>query len=95
MNTTRYRIRKHINGTYLPTITKRHEEYFSTSNSAFEWLPYIIGNTILIGLVVYINYDKFISNQATLWEIFSDTFIWLSIGLLLLISCIPKMNKTS
>ena len=90
MNSTRYKIRKHINGTYLPTITKRQEEYFSPSNSAFEWLPYIVGNTILIGLVVYINYDKYISNQATLWEIFSETFIWLSIGCVLAYIVYPK-----
>ena len=81
MNTTRFRIRKQNNGTYLPTITKRQEEYFSPSNSAFEWLPYIVGNIILIGLVVYLNYDKYISNpSASLWEIFSNTFIGLSIG---------------
>ena len=80
MNTTRFRIRKHKNGTDIPTITKRQEEYFSPYNSTFEWLPYIVGNAILIGLVVYINCDKYISNRATLWEIFSDTFIWLSIG---------------
>ena len=80
MNTTRVRVRKQNNGTHLPTITKRQEEYFSPSNSAPEWLPYIVGNTILIGLVVYINYDMYISNEATLWQIFSDTFIWLSIG---------------
>ena len=80
MNTTGVRVRKQNNGTHLPTITKRQEEYFSPSNSAPEWLPYIVGNTILIGLVVYINYDMYISNEATLWEIFSDTFIWLSIG---------------
>lgn len=40
MNTTRFRIRKQNNGTKLPTITKRQEEYFSPSNSAPEWLPY-------------------------------------------------------
>ena len=45
MNTTRFRIRKQNNGTYLPTITKKQEEYFSPSNSAPEWLPYIVGNT--------------------------------------------------
>lgn len=73
-------VRKQSDGTCLPTITKRQEEYFSPSNSAFEWLPYIVGNTILIGLVIYINYDMYISNESTLWEIFSDTFIWLSIG---------------
>ena len=90
MNTTRVRIRKQSNGTYLPTITKRQEEYFSPSNSAPEWLPYIVGNTILIGLVVYINYDKYISNQATLWEIFSETFIWLSIGCIIAYILYPK-----
>ena len=90
MNTRRFRIRKHINGTLLPTIIKRQEEYFSPSNSAFEWLPYIVGNTILIGLVVYINYDEYISNQATLWEIFSDTFIWLSIGCIIAYIIHPK-----
>tara|TARA_Y100001935_G_C17192080_1_gene450598 strand:- start:300 stop:578 length:279 start_codon:yes stop_codon:yes gene_type:complete len=81
MNTTKFRIRKQNNGTYLPTITKRQEEYFSPSSSAFEWLPYIIGNTILIGLVVYLNYDKYISNPtSSLWEIFSSTLIGLSVG---------------
>ena len=80
MNTKRFRIRKQNNGTYLPTITKRQNEYFSPSNSAPEWLPYIIGNTIVIGLLVYLNYDKYIGNEATLWEIFSNAFIWLSIG---------------
>ena len=90
MNTTRFRIRKHKNGTDIPTITKMQEGYFSPSNSAFEWLPYIVGNTILIGLVVYINYDKYISNQATLWEIFSDTFIWLSIGCVIAYILYPK-----
>ena len=90
MNTTRVKIRKQSNGTYLPTITKRQEEYFSPSNSAPEWLPYIVGNTILIGLVVYINYDKYISNQATLWEIFSETFIWLSIGCIIAYILYPK-----
>lgn len=90
MNTTRVRVRKQTNGTSLPTITKRQEEYFSPSNSAFEWLPYIVGNTILIGLVVYINYDKYISNQATLWEIFSETFIWLSIGCIIAYILYPK-----
>ena len=90
MNTTRFRIRKYKNGTDIPTITKRQEGYFSPSNSAFEWLPYIVGNTILIGLVVYINYDKYISNQATLWEIFSDTFIWLSIGCVIAYILYPK-----
>ena len=90
MSTTRFRIRKQNNGTYLPTITKKQEDYFSPSNSAFEWLPYIVGNTILIGLVVYINYDKYISNQATLWEIFSETFIWLSIGCIIAYILYPK-----
>ena len=90
MNTTRVRVRKQNNGTHLPTITKRQEEYFSPSNSAPEWLPYIVGNTILIGLVVYINYDKYISNQATLWEIFSETFIWLSIGCIIAYILYPK-----
>ena len=80
MNTARVRVRKQNNGTHLPTITKRQEEYFSPSNSAPEWLPYIVGNSIIIGLVVYFNYDMYISNESTLWEIFSDTFIWLSIG---------------
>ena len=80
MNTTRVRIRKQNNGTSLPTITKRQEEYFSPSNSAPEWLPYIVGNAIIIGLVIYINYDMYISNGSTLWEIFSNAFIWLSIG---------------
>ena len=90
MNTTRFRIRKHKNGTDIPTITKRQEGYFSPSNSALEWLPYIVGNTVLIGLVVYINYDKYISNRATLWEIFSDTFIWLSIGCIIAYILLPK-----
>ena len=80
MNTKKVRVRKQSNGTYLPTITKRQEEYFSPSNTAPEWLPYILGNTILIGLVVYINYELYVSYQATLWEIFSDSLIWLSIG---------------
>lgn len=80
MITKKVRIRKHNNGTYLPTITKRQEEYFSPSNSAFEWLPDIVGNTLVIGLVVYINYELYVSYQATLWEIFSDSLIWLSIG---------------
>ena len=80
MNTKKVRVRKQSNGTYLPTITKRQEEYFSPSNTAPEWLPYIVGNTILIGLVVYINYELYVSYQATLWEIFSDSLIWLSIG---------------
>lgn len=40
MNTIKVRIRKQKNGAYLPTITKRQEEYFSPSNSAPEWLPY-------------------------------------------------------
>ena len=38
MNTTRFRIRKQNNGTHLPTITKRQEEYFSSSNEAFEMI---------------------------------------------------------
>ena len=80
MNTTRVRVRKQTNGISLPTIAKRQEEYFSPSNSAPEWLPYIVGNTIIIGLVIYINYDMYISNEATSWEIFSNSFIWLSIG---------------
>ena len=45
MNTTRFRIRKHKNGTDMPTITKRQEGYFSPSNSTFEWLPDILGST--------------------------------------------------
>ena len=90
MNTTRFRIRKQNNGTYLPTITKKQEEYFSPSNSAPEWLPYIVGNSIIIGLVVYFNYDMYISNESTLWEIFSDTFIWLSIGGIIAYMLQPK-----
>ena len=90
MNATRFRIRKHKNGTNIATITKKQEGYFSPSNSAFEWLPHIIGNTILIGLIVYINYDKYINNRATLWEIFSDTFIWLSIGFVIAYILYPK-----
>jgi len=73
-------VRKQSNTTNLTTKTKRQEEYFSPSNSAFEWLPYIVGNAILIGLVVYINYYQYINNEATLWEIFSNALIWLSIG---------------
>ena len=81
MNTTRFRIRKQNNGTYLATITKRQEEYFSPSNAAPEWLPYIVGNTILIGLVVYLSYDKYITNpSSSLWEILSNTLIGLVIG---------------
>ena len=81
MNTIRFRLRKQKNGKYLPTITKRQEEYFSSSNSAFEWLPHIVGNALLIGLVVYLNYDKYISNpSSSLWGIFSNALIWLSIG---------------
>jgi len=81
MNTIKVRIRKQKNGAYLPTITKRQEEYFSPSNSAPEWLPYIVGNTILIGLIVYLGYDKYITNPlSSLWEIFSSNLIWLSIG---------------
>ena len=81
MNTTRFRIRKQNNGMYLPTSTKRQEEYFSPSSSVFEWLPYIVGNTILVGLVVYLSYDRYITNpSSSLWEIFSNTLIWLSIG---------------
>ena len=90
MDTPRFRIRKQINGTSLPTITKRQEEYFSPSNSAPEWLPYIVGNSIIIGLVVYFNYDMYISNESTLWEIFSDTFIWLSIGGIIAYMLQPK-----
>ena len=90
MNTTRFRIKKHKNGTNIPTITERQDGYFSPSNSAFEWFPYIVGNTILIGLVVHINYDKYISNRATLWEIFSDTFIWLTIGCIIAYTLHPK-----
>ena len=91
MNTTRFRIRKQNNGTYLPTITKRQEKYFSSSNEAFEWLPYIVGNTILIGLVVYLNYDKYISNPtSSLWEIFSNTLIGLSIGCVIAYILHPK-----
>ena len=93
MNTTRFRIRKQNNGTYLPTITKKQEEYFSPSNSAPEWLPYIVGNSIIIGLVVYFNYDMYISNESTLWEIFSDTFIWLSIGGIIAYILHPKMDN--
>ena len=91
MKTTRFRIRKQNNGTHLPTITKRQEGYFSPSNEAFEWLPYIIGNTILIGIVVYLNYDKYISNPtSSLWEIFSSTFIGLSIGCVIAYILHPK-----
>ena len=90
MNTKKVRVRKQSNGTYLPTITKRQEEYFSPSNAAPEWLPYIVGNTIVIGLVVYINYELYVSYQATLWEIFSDTFIWLSIGCIIAYIIHPK-----
>ena len=90
MNTTRFRTRKQKNSTSLPTITKRQEEYFSPTNSAPEWLPHIIGNAILIGLVIYINYDMYLSNEATLWQIFSDTFIWLSIGCVIAYILHPK-----
>tara|TARA_Y100000389_G_scaffold169397_1_gene175614 strand:+ start:149 stop:427 length:279 start_codon:yes stop_codon:yes gene_type:complete len=90
MNTTRLRIRKQNNGTYLPTIIKRQEEYFSPSNSAPEWLPYIVGNAIIIGLVLYLNYDMYISNETSLWEIFSNTFIWLSIGGIIAYMLQPK-----
>ena len=81
MHTTRFRVKKQNNDTYLSTITKRQEEYLSSFSSTFEWLPYIVGNTILIGLVVYLNYDKYISNPtSSLWEIFSSTLIGLSVG---------------
>ena len=90
MFTKKVRIRKHNNGTYLPTITKRQEDYFSPSNSALEWLPDIVGNTIVIGLLVYINYELYFSYQATLWEIFSDSLIWLSIGCIIAYILHPK-----
>jgi hypothetical protein len=91
MNTKKVRVRKQSNGTYLPTITKRQEEYFSPSNAAPEWLPYIVGNTILIGLVVYLSYDKYITNpSSSLWEIFSSNLIWLSIGCVIAYVLHPK-----
>ena len=91
MNTIKVRIRKQKNGAYLPTITKRQEEYLSPSNSAPEWLPYIVGNTILIGLVVYLSYDKYITNpSSSLWEIFSSNLIWLSIGCVIAYILHPK-----
>ena len=85
-------VRKQSNSTNLTTKTIRQEEYFSPSNSAFEWLPYIVGNAILIGLVVYINYYQYINNQATLWEIFSNALIWLSIGGIIAYILHPKQR---
>jgi len=91
MHAKKIRVRKQSNGTYLPTITKRQEEYFSPSNSAPEWLPYIVGNIILIGLVVYLSYDKYITNpSSSLWEIFSSNLIWLSIGCVIAYILHPK-----
>jgi hypothetical protein len=54
-------------------------------------LPYIVGNTILIGLVVYLSYDKYITNpSSSLWEIFSNNLIWLSIGCVIAYVLHPK-----
>ncbi len=93
MVTVRFRVRKQKNGTYLPTITKKQEDNFSSSNTSFEWLPYIIGNSALIGIVMYSNYSLYTDHGVDFWELFYDGFIYLSLGAVLAYLLIPKTKK--
>tara|TARA_Y100000022_G_scaffold179406_1_gene170629 strand:+ start:299 stop:592 length:294 start_codon:yes stop_codon:yes gene_type:complete len=83
MDIKRFRIKKHRNGTYLPTIIKKHKSYQSQFDNTFEWLPYIIGNLALIGLVIYSNYSLHNEHGVSFQELLTDTIIYLSLGCVL------------
>ena len=93
MDTKRFRIKKYRNGTYLPTISKKQKSYHSQSYDTFEWLPDILGNSVLIGIVVYSNYTLHIEYGVSFKELVTDMIIYLSLGTILFYWMQPKKSE--
>jgi hypothetical protein len=93
VDTKRFRIKKHRNGTYLPTISKKQKSYQSQSYDTFEWLPDISGNLVLIGLVVYSNYTLHTEYGVSIKELIMDMIIYLSLGTILFYWMQPKKSE--
>ena len=53
----------------------------------------IIGNSALIGIVIYSNYSLYTDHGVDFWELFYDGFIYLSLGAVLAYLLIPKTVK--
>ncbi len=92
MDIKRFRIKKHRNGTYLPTITKEQKSYQSQFNENFEWLPHIVGNSAIIGLGIYSSYSLYSEYGVSLQELLTDAIIYLSLGCIIAYLIQPKKS---
>jgi hypothetical protein len=90
MNTKKVRVRKQSNGTYLPTITKKQKSYESQFSNTFEWLPYILGNSVITGIVIYSNYSLHTEHGVSIKELAINLIICLSLGAILAYWIQPK-----
>ena len=92
MDTVRFRIKKQKNGTILPTITKKQKKYLNLSDSSFEWLPHIIGNSVVIGIAIYSNYSLYVDHNVGFWELFYNGIIYLTLGAVFAYLLTPKLK---